>query len=95
MAPARLARVKEIPKCIACLQGKARKCSHNEQQGIIGHTHDKPGLGISVDQLKLVNLAYFGKPKALRPIIIINTSAFMSTMPVNFSTPSFKKAYHV
>ena len=24
----------------------------NEQQGIIGHTHDKPGLGISVDHVE-------------------------------------------
>jgi len=52
MALACLAQVKEIPKCIACLQGKACKCSCNEQQGIIGHTHDKPGLGISVDHVE-------------------------------------------
>ena len=49
---AHLAWVKEIPKCIACLQGKARKCSHNEQQGIISHAYDKPGLGISVDHVE-------------------------------------------
>ena len=52
MALACLAQVKEIPKCIACLQGKARKCSRNKQQGIIGHTHDKAGLGISLDHVE-------------------------------------------
>jgi len=52
MAPACLAQVKEIPKFIACLQGKARKCSHNEQQGIMGHTHETPGLSVSVDNVE-------------------------------------------
>jgi len=47
--PVQLAWVKEIPKCTACLQGKACKHSHNKHQGEIGHVHTVPGLGVSID----------------------------------------------
>ena len=51
-APRRLAKVRDIPMCPACLRGKARQRSHQSQQGVIGASHNAPGKGVSVDHVE-------------------------------------------
>jgi len=64
--PAQLAQVKEIPKCTACLQSKACKCSHNEYQGEMGHhAHTVQGLGISIDHVEAGQPGFLWQTKGI------------------------------
>ena len=62
-APNRVANLKVLPKCQACLQGKAHQRSHNENNSVIGKDHTKPGAGVSVDHVEAGTPGYIWQTK--------------------------------
>ena len=51
-APASHGPVHRLPRCEACLRGKAKSRSHKRHKGTIGAAHAAPGLGVSVDHVE-------------------------------------------
>jgi len=59
----RVANTLILPKCKACLQGKAHQRSHNENTSVIGKDHTKPGAGVSVDHVEAGTPGYIWQTK--------------------------------